>query len=94
MSRLLLSLTGLFLAAMLVACGGTSYGVSRDGVFPPRPNGADYPNWDHMCKVVSQGDVSDTLNEAGAQGFELVTLANQSGKDLMCFKRPKAVGGH
>ncbi len=88
------ALTSILGAALAIAvaagCGGTSYGISKDGTFPPRGSGDDYPNWEHMCKVVSTSDVSETLNDAGTQGFELVALANHGGKDMMCFKRPKA----
>ena len=80
------------LLALSCGCGATSYGVNSNGVFPPRPAGADYPNWEHQCVVVTKSGASDTLNSSGRQGWELVGLAQQNGNDLMCFKRAKAVG--
>ncbi len=76
--------------ALLCGCGSTSYGVTSDGVFPPRPAGADYPNWEHECTVVTRGNATEVLNDSGKSGWELVALTNQGGKDMMCFKRAKA----
>jgi hypothetical protein len=76
----------------LCGCGSTSYGVNTEGMFPARPAGADYPNWDHMCVVVTKSNATETLNDAGAQGWELVTVGKQGSNDLVCFKRPKAAG--
>ena len=81
-----------FLFVCLGACSATSYGVATDGVFPPRPSGADYPNWEHLCVEVSRGTSTETLNDSGKQGWELVGVVQQSGTDFMCFKRPKAPG--
>lgn len=80
----------LILGLVLAGCGATSYGVSSDGVFPPRQAGADYPNWEHQCVVVTKGNASEVLNDSGKQGFELVGMTRQGRNDLMCFKRPKA----
>ncbi len=74
----------------LSACAGTSFGVSSDGTFPPRPSGVDYPNWEHMCSLYDQSTATDVLNRAGDQGWELVGLGTQGSNNLMCFKRPKA----
>ena len=60
------------LLAGSAACAGASYGASSDGSFPPRPAGADYPNWEHMCVAVTESNTTKTLNESGAQGWELV----------------------
>lgn len=61
------------------------YGVGADehGI-PPRPAGATYPNWQHMCLTLSPADASDLLTEAGNQGWELVAI----GDNGACFKRP------
>lgn len=80
----------LIFGVVLCGCGASSYGVSSDGVFPPRPAGADYPDWEHQCVVVTTGNASEVLNDSGKQGFELVGMTRQGRNDLMCFKRPKA----
>lgn len=78
----------------LGACAGTSYGVTHDGTFPPRPANADYPNWEHICVKVDDSNTSEMLNKSGDKGWQLVTMGNFKGDTLMCFKRPKAVHGH
>lgn len=70
-------------------CGVTSYGASTDGTFPPRPAGADYPNWEHVCFVFTGKNATEVLQGAGDKGWELVALGNQGSDGLMCFKRPK-----
>ncbi len=90
MRQLFLVLLG---ATALAACGGTSYGVNTEGIFPPRTAGADYPNWEHMCVAVSKTNATETLNNAGGEGWELVAVGQQSAKDLMCFKRPLPAQG-
>ena len=52
---------------------------------PPRPEGAPYPNWEHMCVHPGIGGSSDLLNGAGEQGWELVAI---TGEGVFCFKRP------
>lgn len=69
-------------------CAGTSYGVTKDGTFPPKPAGAEYPSWEHLCVVFDSSNGSDVLNNAGAEGWELVGLGIQGADSLMCFKRP------
>jgi len=82
-----------FAAVGLGGCGTTSYGANTDGVFPPRPGGADYPNWEHMCVVATKSNATETLNNAGNEGWSLVAVGQQGGKDLMCFKRPLSSKG-
>lgn len=82
-------LLGSFLLFGLAACAGSSYGASTDGSFPPRPAGADYPNWEHMCVNVTGSSATQTLNESGAQGWELVDMGALKGETMMCFKRVK-----
>lgn len=87
------TLLGIGVSTLLGACAAPSYGVRSDGIFPPRPVGADYPNWEHLCVVASKGDVSETLNNSGKTGWELVAVApRQGGDSLMCFKRAKPLG--
>lgn len=80
------------LLSLAAGCGATSYGASRDGTFPARAPGASYPNWEHMCVVAGNTSVSDTLNESGEKGWELVTMGPHMGETLMCFKREKPAG--
>jgi hypothetical protein len=84
----------LFLFAILLmapGCGPKSYGtgVSGDGSIPPRPAGATYPNWEHLCVGLYGGDFGDVLDRAGAEGWELVAIANTD-VIVVCFKRPAA----
>ena len=76
----------------LCGCGASSYGVTRDGTFPPRPAGADYPNWEHQCLEVTKGNATEVLTDSGKQGFAFVAHTQQSGVDLWCFKRAKPAG--
>jgi hypothetical protein len=76
---------------LLAGCGTTSYGADTHGVFPPRAAGADYPNWEHQCVVVTNRNATEVLADSGAQGWELVAHTVQNGNDLWCFKRPKPV---
>ena len=82
-------LAALLLTTCLAACAGTSYGISTDGTFPPRPAGADYPNWQHMCVTFDEKNATEVLNKSADKGWELVTVGRQGSNDLMCFKRPK-----
>lgn len=75
---------------LLAGCGASSYGASRDGTFPPRPVGADYPNWEHQCLEVKKGNATQVLNDSGKAGWDLVAMTQQNGVDLWCFKRPRA----
>ena len=84
--RIVVSALLLMLAA---ACGSTSYGAATNGVFPSRPSGAAYPNWEHMCLSVTESGTSDKLNDAGDKGWELVSIGLHKGETLMCFKREK-----
>ena len=86
--KILVTAAGLFFCG----CGTTSYGVRTDGVFPPRPRGADYPNWEYLCVPATKGKASETLNDSGKQGWELAALGRAGETDLMCFKRPKTIG--
>lgn len=71
------------------ACAGTSYGVTTDGTFPPKPAGATYPSWEHICVVFDSSNATETLNNSGGEGWELVGMGIQGADSLMCFKRPK-----
>ena len=80
------------LVTLAAACGSTSYGASQDGVFPPRPAGSSAPTFEHMCIVVGRADTSESLNDAGTKGWELVAVGAYKADTLMCFKREKS--GH
>src|SRR5947209_6899964 len=73
---------------VLTGCAGQMYGASENGTVPPRPTGSIYPNWEHFCETVNGTNLSEALNNAGAQGWELV---NMDARGLVCFKRPVPV---
>lgn len=78
-------------ATLLIApgCGPRSFGtgVSGDGSIPPRPAGATYPNWEHLCVGLYAHNFGEVLERAGAEGWEMVSIANTD-TILVCFKRP------
>ena len=77
------------LHAGAIGCGGAVYGAGANtDEIPPRPLGTLYPNWEHMCVSVTTTTATEILNEAGAQGWELVGLTPGG---LACFKRPVPV---
>jgi hypothetical protein len=78
-------LAHVLLLLLVSGCAGQTYGATENGTVPPRPNGALYPNWEHFCETVNANNLSDALNNAGAQGWELV---NVDARGLVCFKRP------
>lgn len=76
------------LVVFVSGCVGQTFGATENGSVPPRPAGALYPNWEHFCMTVNTNNLSDALNQAGAQGWELVNL---DARGLVCFKRPLPV---
>ena len=78
------------LALAFAGCAGSSYGMSTDGTFPPRPAGVDYPNWEHLCLPFDQKNATEILNSSGDKGWELVAVGMQGADNLMCFKRLKS----
>lgn len=83
-----MTLPRVLIVMLLVGCGGGNvYGTGGGSkAIPPRPPGATYPNWEHICVHVTNPDeLSNALNDAGAQGWELVMLA----QGALCFKRPR-----
>ncbi|MEO6420637.1 MAG: hypothetical protein ABIP39_14585 [Polyangiaceae bacterium] len=75
----------LVLFVLVTGCAGQTYGATENGTVPSRPAGALYPNWEHFCETVNTNNLSEALNNAGAQGWELV---NVDARGLVCFKRP------
>lgn len=73
------------LAALLSFGCATSFGVNESSAVPTRAVGASYPSWEYICFVVNRGNFSSRLNDAGAEGWELVSVDAQG---LACFKRP------
>ncbi|MBI5490350.1 MAG: hypothetical protein HY905_23640 [Deltaproteobacteria bacterium] len=80
----------LFLGLLGVGCATVRGAGSDSNSIPPRPEGAPYPNWEHMCISPSFGGSSDLLNEAGEQGWELVAITTEG---TYCFKRPSPPPG-
>lgn len=74
----------LFLLCSLGGCtAGYGAGAGSE-LIPRRPAGATYGSWEHLCVAVTLRTINDVLNEAGEEGWELV-----SGPDpFLCFKRP------
>jgi hypothetical protein len=77
----------LALGLLLAGCTTISGAGGETNTIPPRPAGACYPNWEHMCINPAVGTYSQMLNEAGAQGWEMVLRTEQG---TYCFKRPVA----
>lgn len=77
----------LALASLLAGCTTISGAGGETDTIPSRPADACYPNWEHMCVYPALGGFDELLNQAGAQGWELVTFTEQGG---LCFKRPVA----
>ena len=73
-----------------VGCATVRGAGSDSNSIPERPEGAPYPNWEHMCVSPSFGGSSDLLNEAGEQGWELVAITTEG---TYCFKRPSPPPG-
>lgn len=83
---------GVALLTVLPACAPTMMvgAGSEEGRIQPRPPGAMYPNWEYFCHMVNMNNADAVLNEAGAQGWEMVTLAGSA----VCFKRPLPPPGY
>jgi hypothetical protein len=77
----------LALGLLLAGCTTISGAGGETNTIPPRPAGACSPNWEHMCINPAVGTYSQMLNEAGAQGWEMVLRTEQG---TYCFKRPVA----
>lgn len=73
----------------LWGCAGKTYGVSSDGTFPPKPAGASYPSWEHICAVFDSSNATELLQKSGEAGWEMVGMGMQGNDSLICFKRPK-----
>ncbi|OGQ80174.1 MAG: hypothetical protein A2289_13210 [Deltaproteobacteria bacterium RIFOXYA12_FULL_58_15] len=50
-----------------------------------------YSHYDHLCVTYDLGNMSGALNQAGDNGWELMTLSKLDREQLMCFRRPSAV---
>jgi hypothetical protein len=68
-------------------CNGGSVGAgSRDLIIPKVPPGVTTARFEHFCMWGPLGSIETVerlLDEAGAQGWEMVTF----GEATMCFKR-------
>ncbi len=76
---------GPIFALALSGCAGATYGASTQGLIPPRPKGATYSNWEHLCITISTRNLTEALNQAGQEGWELVGV---DAGGIACFKRP------
>ena len=86
------------IAALLIALGMTActrvntYGASASaGHPPPLPAGAVVPMWEHFCGMpMGRPDSLITLlDEASANGWELVSQSMDHSALVLCFKRPR-----
>jgi hypothetical protein len=60
-------------------------------VVPPARAGTSLQRWEYFCRELNgEEDVTKTANQAGQQGWELVTAGDivGYGKTTWCFKRP------
>jgi hypothetical protein len=81
------------IAAFLFLAGCVVGGVSSQFVVPPAQAQGPAARWEYFCfNDDNSGDVFHKLNEAGAQGWELVS-ANSTGSlnmsGLFCMKRER-----
>ncbi len=84
---------GVTLLAGLSACVPSTSMVgagSSEGRIVPRRPGAMHPNWEYFCHFVNLDNIDAVLNEAGAQGWEMITLEGS----VVCFKRPLPPPGY
>jgi len=82
---------GVMLLAVLPACGPSMIGAgAEEGRILPRRPGAMHPNWEYFCHAVNMSNADEVFNEAGAQGWEMVTVAGAA----VCFKRPLPPPGY
>jgi hypothetical protein len=76
----------LFAVVFLVGCA--TGGVASQFVVPPAKASASATSWEYFCADTDANDMADVsgkLNEAGKQGWELVTMNASNG--FYCFKR-------
>lgn len=87
--KLLLLLT----LVIVSGCGPRAFGTGMRGEdsIPPRPVGASYPNWEHLC-VGLGAQFGEVLDRAGAAGWEMVGIGTDGGGVIVCFKRPAVTG--
>ena len=73
-------------------CSPSAYGTGMRGgdSVPPRPPGATYPNWEHLCIGVNS-QFGEVLDRAGSEGWEMVSATTTTDTIVVCFKRPAAV---
>jgi hypothetical protein len=86
------------IAALMFALGATAcitrvntYGASASAGQPPLlPAGATVPMWDHYCAEPTgrKDALIKLLDEASANGWELVGMGFDNPTMLICFKRP------
>ncbi len=51
-----------------------------------------YSHYDHICVTYDRFTITDTLNDAGNKGWELVSLGGMGDNDqLLCFRRPRGL---
>lgn len=74
-------------ATLALGCTMRTVGASTAGTVPKMAPGATLPRWEHICVggTASPDEASLWINEAGAEGWEMVAAAN----GFVCFKRPK-----
>jgi hypothetical protein len=85
MGKMRIVRAALILGLAASGCVSVRGAGAESNSIPSRPEGAPYPNWQHMCVLPGIGGSSDLLNEAGEQGWELVAVTEEG---RFCFKRP------
>jgi hypothetical protein len=85
-----MKLVALLIALGAAACVNRTYGSgASSGHPPPLPRSAGLPMWDHFCGIAAGTDgLTKLLDEASANGWEMVSYSISSDGNLVCFKRP------
>jgi hypothetical protein len=72
--------------ALAAACAGA---IARPLIIPPAA-AADTQRWEHLCIVVDRKEATESLNRAGAEGWELETaMPYWNAEYQYCLKRPR-----
>jgi hypothetical protein len=76
------------LFAFGVGCGA-GVGASSLVVPPASAQQANLPRWEYFCDGFGgKGRANEAANQAGSQGWEMVSASAGGGGILVCFKRP------
>ena len=81
----------LLLVLGTAACARTYGSGAFNGHPPPLPPGVTVPIWDYFCGGTAEDELTNltnVLDEASANGWEMVSCGVTGSYTLCCFKRP------